>query len=79
MEFKKFWYRSKTIVLNGGIAVITGIMALIQELQPYLENNLEFIKGINPKYYLIAIIVLGILNIINRFYTHTSIVKKDSE
>jgi len=77
-EIKKHWLKSKTVILNG----FTGLSALcmygLQEVHDMLNQNLDWIKssGINTKYIFLAMFVIGLSNVLLRFFTRTKITLK---
>jgi amino acid permease len=66
---KKDWYKSKTIIINSIVTIIGVIYGTITQLMPQLANNLDMIKGFNKKYWVLAIILIGLFNAINRKFT----------
>lgn len=61
----KKWYKSKTIIFNMLIAIITAI-----------EINYEFIKEHNPDYYMYVVIIISIVNFYLRTITEKPIRRK---
>lgn len=68
-DVNKYWLKSKTIVFNG-IVVFGGL----------ISDNLDFIKtSIPAKYVLLALGVVGLMNILLRFKTDKPITTTTKE
>jgi hypothetical protein len=65
----KAWYKSKTIIGNAIVAVPGVLFELYNQLSDNTSDILSYLKSLNMNYYITAIIIIAILNIINRKYT----------
>lgn len=75
---KKIWYKSKTIITNIFIAVVSFIGFFLEETKDIVNSNLDYFKssGIDVKYIFILLIFIALVNIYLRFKTKTKIITK---
>lgn len=78
-DFKKFWLKSKIVIVNLIVAVGSFIGIIIDNFGQLLTSNYEYLKTILPSnLMLIVMLLLGIYNIYLRFKTvHPITAKKD--
>lgn len=72
-EFKKIWYKSKTIIVNSFIGLLTLFNEIGGDFKNVIQENLPFLKDIDAKWYVYAVIFLIIFNIVNRKFINTEI------
>ena len=75
-EIKKIWYKSKTIIVNGFLGLLSLFNEFGGEIKDTVQNNLPFLKDVDAKWYIYAVIFLVVFNIINRKFTSKEIVVK---
>ena len=81
-DVSKAWYKSKTIVVNSLLGLLSLFNEFGGEVKDILESNMPFLREIDSKWYIGAIAFLIIFNIVNRIYTDKPIAikkKKDDE
>ena len=75
-EIKKIWYKSKTIIVNSFLGLLSLFNEFGGEIKETVQNNLPFLKDVDSKWYIYAVIFLVVFNIINRKFTNKEIVVK---
>ena len=66
-EIKKFWLKSKTIVVNLLTALFSAILLFWEDIGRILNENLPYLKSIlTPNKMLIAFFILAIFNTYTR-------------
>ena len=78
-DFKKFWLKSKIVIVNLLVAIASFLGILIDNFGEVLTHNYEYLKTILPSNpMLIVMLLLGLYNVYLRFKTfHPITVKKD--
>lgn len=72
-EIKKMWYKSKTIIVNSLIGLLSLLNEVGGDFKDVIQENLPFLKDLDGKWYIYAVIFLVLFNVINRSFTKDKI------
>lgn len=72
-EIKKMWYKSKTIIVNSLIGLLSLLNEVGGDFKDVVQENLPFLKDLDGKWYIYAVVFLVLFNVINRSFTKDKI------
>lgn len=79
-DFKKFWLKSKTVIINLLTAVFSTLVLFWEDIGNLLNDNLPYLKSIlTPNRMLVAFIILALFNTYSRIKKNDPLAMKKKD